>query len=219
MPARSTEVFSGSDPEGIMRIARVLRNGGIAVIPTDTVYGLAASIFHKGAVDRVFEAKRRPPDRRVPLLLGTAADLPILVSTVPHTAWKLIDRFWPGPLTLVLPARSSVPDSITRGGSTVAVRVPGARSCLELLQVLGEPLVGTSANVSGCPAALTAADALSQLDGAVDAVLEDDAAIDARVSSTVVEVTTGPAVIHRVGAVTPDAIRRVLGMSVEVVVT
>jgi L-threonylcarbamoyladenylate synthase len=85
--------------------------------------------------------------------------------------------------------------------------------------VLGEPLVGTSANVSGCPAALTAADALSQLDGAVDAVLEDDAAIDARVSSTVVEVTTGPAVIHRVGAVTPDAIRRVLGMSVEVVVT
>lgn len=213
----STHIFA-ADPEGIMGVAGVIRGGGIAVIPTDTVYGLSASIFHPGAVDRVFEAKRRPPDRRVPILLGTAADLPILVSNVPHAAWALIERFWPGPLTLVLPAKSSVPGSITRGGRTVAVRVPAARSCLELLQVLGEPLVGTSANVSGSPAAVTAANALAQLGGSVDAILQDDAAIDAGISSTVVEVTSGPVVIHRVGAVTPDAVRRVLGISVEIAV-
>jgi L-threonylcarbamoyladenylate synthase len=214
----STHIFAGDDPEGIMGVARLIRDGGIAVIPTDTVYGLAASIFHPVAVARVFEAKRRPPDRRVPLLLGTAADLPIVVSRIPHAAWKLIDRFWPGPLTLVLPAKSTVPDIITHGGDTVAVRVPAARSCLELLQVLGEPIVGTSANVSGYPAALTAADALTQLGGAVDAVLQGDAAIDVGISSTVVELTTGPAVIHRVGAVAPDAIRAVLGGSVHVAV-
>jgi L-threonylcarbamoyladenylate synthase len=212
-----THIFT-ADPEGILGVARILRSGGIAILPTDTVYGLSASIFHPEAVDRVFEAKRRPPDRRVPILLGTAADLPIIVSNVPHAAWTLIERFWPGPLTLVLPARSSVPGTITRGGRTVAVRVPAARSCLELLQVLGEPLVGTSANVSGSPAAVTAAEALAQLGGSVDAILQDDDAIDAGISSTVVQVTTGPVVIHRVGAVTPDAIRRVLGLSVEVAV-
>jgi L-threonylcarbamoyladenylate synthase len=212
----TTQLFAGNDPEDIVGVARILRSGGIAVIPTDTVYGLAASIFHPEAVTRVYEAKRRAPDRRVPILLGTAADLPILVSNVPHSAWKLIDHFWPGPLTLVLPAKSTVPNAITRGSPTVAVRVPAARSCLELLQVLGEPLVGTSANVSGTPAAVTAAQALEQLGGSVDAILQDDGAIDAGISSTVVEVTTGPAIIHRVGAVSPDAIRRVVGMSVEV---
>jgi len=204
-------VLTAEQPGNILSAARLLRDGGIVVVPTDTVYGLAASVFREEAVDRVFQAKRRQPDARVPILLATAADLPLLATHVPAVAWQLIHRFWPGPLTLVLPARSSLPESITRGGGTVAVRVPAARSCLELLQALGEPIVGTSANISGRPAATTAAAAIEQLDGAVDAVLVDDGAVQAGVASTVVDLTGGAVTARRLGALGIEQIRQTLG--------
>lgn len=202
--------------ENIVRTAGVLRDGGVAVIPTDTVYGLAASVFQPDALARVYKVKERSPEARVPILIATAADLPVLTREVPRSAWKLIDRFWPGPLTLVLPARSSLPRTLTRGGDTVAVRVPAARSCLRLLESIGESLVGTSANISGQPPATTAAEALSALGDRVDLILEDDDAIRGRLPSTVVEIAASAAIIHRVGALSPDAIRRALGSSVTV---
>jgi L-threonylcarbamoyladenylate synthase len=202
-------------PADILRAATILRSGGAVVIPTDTLYGLAASILRPGAVERVFEIKRRPPEKRVPVLIATAADLPMLAHDVPRVAWKLIASFWPGQVTLVLPARPTAPPALTRDGDTVALRVPAARTTLELLQTLGEPVVGTSANISGQPPIMRGADALHQLPG-VDAVLVDDGAIVAGEPSTVVDLTGDIPVITRVGAVRTDAIREALGTRVRV---
>jgi L-threonylcarbamoyladenylate synthase len=209
-------LLSGSDPASILTVASILVGGGVAVIPTDTVYGLSAGAFRGAAVERVFAIKQRPAEKRVPILLATAADLSLLVSDVPEPAWSLISHFWPGPLTLVLPARPSVPHAITQGGGTVAVRVPSGRTCLQLLETVGEPLVGTSANVAGRPPAGTGAAALRDLGGAVDAILVDDAAVGGGPPSTVVELTDRECVVHRKGGVTVDDLRRVLGMRVTV---
>ncbi|MBV9278748.1 MAG: threonylcarbamoyl-AMP synthase [Chloroflexi bacterium] len=209
-------LLRAANPQDIVAAATLLREGGVAIVPTDTVYGLAASVFRADAVERIFAVKQRAPEARVPVLLASAADLSVLVEDVPRLAWKLIDVLWPGPLTLVLPARSSAPDVITRGTDTVAVRVPGARSCLQLLATLGEPLVGTSANRSGQPPALTAQEAFRQVGSGVDAVLADDAAIRVGVSSTVVELAHGRAIVHREGAVSVEVIRGLLGASVNI---
>lgn len=209
-------LLTGENPADILTVARILREGGVAVVPTDTVYGIACSIFQPDATQRVFAIKRRDPGSRVPVLLASAADLTKLTRYVPRSAWRLIDAFWPGPLTLVLPATSSIPHAITRGGDTVAVRVPGARSTLELLQSVGEPLVGTSANVSGQPPLTSAAEAVRLLGPEVDAILADDAAIRTGVASTVVELVDGQAVIHRAGAITSEDIRGVLRSAVRV---
>jgi L-threonylcarbamoyladenylate synthase len=181
------------------------------VVPTDTVYGLAATVYRPEAVRRIYAIKRREPERRVPVLIASAVDLELLVKEVPRIAWALIDRFWPGPLTLVLPASQQAPDVITQGRGTVAVRVPAARSLLGVLQILGEPIVGTSANVSGQPPALTASEAVAQLGEGPDLVLQDDDAVRAGVSSTVVDLNGGTPVIHRLGALDEDQIRQAVG--------
>jgi L-threonylcarbamoyladenylate synthase len=206
--------IAANGPEGVAAAASILREGGLVAIPTDTLYGLAASVFRPAALDRVYEAKQRQPEARVPILIATAADLPLLASSVPRDAWRLIDRFWPGALTLVFPARRSLPIQVTRGGSTVAVRVPAARTALRLLESLGEPVVGTSANISGQPPATTAAEVLSQLGGRIDAVLEDDASVGGGLPSTIVDMSGEAPVIVRHGAIPGDAIREAMGMRV-----
>jgi L-threonylcarbamoyladenylate synthase len=192
----------------------VLRDGGVAVIPTDTVYGLACSVLHEDAVARVFQVKRRAPDAAVPILLSTAADLPLLAAEVPRIAWRLIDRFWPGPLTLVFTARSSVSQTITGGTGTVALRVPASLACLRVLELLAEPVIGTSANRSGEPAADTAATALEAIGSDVDVVLEDDASVVGGLPSTVVSLASTQPVVHRIGSVSVDAVRAALGTRV-----
>ena len=211
-----TRILDGADPAALVEAAAQLRNGGVAVVPTDTVYGLAAGIFHSKAIQRIFDIKQRDETAALPVLLATAADLPLLTEGVPYGAWRLFDRFWPGPLTLTLKARPSVNRLITGGRDTVAVRVPAARSCLELLQVLGEPIIGTSANRSGRPPALTAAAAYEEIGPLVDVVLADDAAVRAGVPSTVVELTERGAVVLREGALSVDQIRQALGAAVHV---
>lgn len=199
--------LDGSDPAAVVEAARLLRQGLVLVIPTDTGYGIAASLFHPSAVERVYDIKQRDAALRLPVLIPTAADLPLVASDVPPLAWRLIGKFWPGPLSLVLPARSSVPRSVTGGRGTVAIRVPNGRGCLQLLQFLAEPVTGTSANLSGQPGALTAADAVAQLGTTVDAVLADDAAVVHAKASTVAEFEDGTLTIHREGALSGDTLR------------
>jgi L-threonylcarbamoyladenylate synthase len=211
-----TRQLLARDPHAIADAAGLLREGSVVAIPTDTLYGLAASVFRPEAVERVFTAKQRPAEARVPVLIATAADLPLLAAKVPRDAWKLIDRFWPGALTLAFTARRTLPQVLTRGGQTVAVRVPAARTTLRLLEALGEPVVGTSANLSGSPPAVTAEEVLAQLSGRIDAVLEDDAVVAGGPPSTVVDLSGEIPVIVRVGAVSADAIRDAIGSRVNV---
>ena len=210
------QFLPGDRTESVLEASRIVRAGGVVIIPTDTVYGLAASVYQPPAIDRIFALKRRPPDLRLPVLIATTVDLQLLVREIPRPAWQLIDRFWPGPLTLVLPARSGAPLGITRGGPTVAVRLPAGRTCLLLLQQVGEPLVGTSANISGRPAVTTAAGAADQLGGGVDAILAADGEIKEGVASTVVDASDRAVTVHRSGAISVDQIREALGVGVPV---
>jgi L-threonylcarbamoyladenylate synthase len=206
-PDRLPLILDATDPVAIVEAGRLIRQGLVVVIPTDTGYGISAGVFHPESVERVFAIKRRDPTTRIPLLVPTAADLPLVARDVPGPAWRLIARFWPGPLSIVLPAKGAVPRSVTGGRGTVAVRVPNGRVCLQLLEFLGEPITGTSANLSGKPGAVTAADALAQFGPTVDAILVDDGAIVHQKASTVVEFVDGVLTVHREGMLSADTLR------------
>lgn len=195
-------------------MAGVLTSGGVGVIPTDTVYGLAATIFREDALARIYRLKQRESEKQVPLLVASAADLALVTDSVPRAAWPLIARFWPGALTLVFRAHPAVPTILRGESGTIAVRVPAARSCLQLLQAVGEPVVGTSANLAGQAPAATASAAAEVFGSRIDAVLEDDPA-PRGTPSTVAEVTDTGCLVHRVGAVPVEALRSVLGVRVE----
>ena len=194
----------------------VLRNGGVAAIPTDTVYGLAAHGLDAAAVGRVFEVKGRPAGMALPLLLADTRDLPLCCVDVPDSALSLAAAFWPGSLTLVLRRSDAVPDIVAAGGATVAVRVPDHPVPREIARRLGSPITGTSANLSGLPPATTAGEVREQLGDRVEYVL-DGGALRSGVPSTVLDLTGPSPVIVRLGAVCAEAIAEVLGTEVDVV--
>ena len=203
-------MLDAEDPAHLVEAARMVRAGHVVVLPTDTGYGVAAGVFHPASVERVYAVKQRAPALRLPVLISTAADLPLLTRDVPAAAWRLIGRFWPGPLTVVLPAKPSVPKPITGGLGTVGVRVPNCRATLQVLEFLGEPVTGTSANISGQPPALTADEVVRQLGGSVDAVLVNDSALLHSTASSVVELIDGTVTVHREGALSPETLRGAL---------
>lgn len=184
--------------------AAVLLRGGLCVLPTETVYGLAALAHDADAVRRVFEAKGRPSDNPLIVHLGDAAEADA-VAWVTDLGRSLLRAFAPGPLTVVLPARPGLPPAVTAGLDTVAVRVPSAPLARAVLRATG-PLVAPSANRSGHPSPTTWAAALDDLDGRVDAILQGPPTT-VGLESTVVDATGAAPLVLRPGAVTLDALR------------
>ncbi len=189
---------------------RILREGGIIAYPTDTVYGLGASMSKLAAVARVFRVKKRPLDMALPLLVATISQVEELADRVTPIARQLIKRFLPGALTLVLPASPAVPATVTAGGSTVAVRIPDHPVPLALIAGTGAPLVGTSANVSGQPSPLTAAAVRSQLAGEVDLVIDEDGCCKGT-ESTIIDLTGEVPVVLREGSISLQVLQQVCG--------
>ena len=200
---------------GVLQAAELLRGGGTVAFPTETVYGLGANALDAGAVAKIFAAKERPGwdplivhvcDRE---MLGRVAEVPDLLA---QDIEVLVERFWPGPLTLLLPRTSAVPDAVTAGRRLVGVRMPGHPVALELIRRAGMPVAAPSANRFGRISPTTAAHVLEDLDGRIDAVL-DGGATTVGVESTVFDV--GARVIYRPGGVAKEELERVLGGSVE----
>lgn len=159
-------------PEDIARAAEILRAGGLAAVPTETVYGLAANGMDPAAVGSLCAVKGRPPEKALSLLVPGPEALDTLCVRVPPAARALAARFWPGPLTLVLPAAAGIPDRVRAGGNTVGLRCPDCAPTLALLRACGLPLAAPSANPSGAPSPVTAAEVLDYFDGKIDAVLD-----------------------------------------------
>jgi L-threonylcarbamoyladenylate synthase len=178
---------------------KIFQKGGVIAFPTDTVYGLGADAFNAKAVERIYEIKNRPKHRQLPLLIAAAERLTTLASPIPEIAWFLAKRFWPGGLTLVLPKTDSLPVYLAPG-PTIAVRVPDHPVCLALIQHLGNPIIGTSANISGHPAALTADEVRQQLGGKIDFVINGGKCPGGK-ESTVVDVTRESPIILRQGII------------------
>ncbi|MFB0559377.1 MAG: L-threonylcarbamoyladenylate synthase [Dehalococcoidales bacterium] len=204
--------MSGKVPLGIQeqveRGISILKQGGVVAFPTDTVYGLGACISIHQAVERVYAVKERPRNMALPLLLADTSQITKVAYPVPPIAWLLIDHFLPGALTLVLPRSNSVPDIITGGGATVAVRIPAHPVPVALAKGLGTPIVGTSANLSGRPSPLTADEVYSQFGNRIDLVIDGGRCPVGR-ESTVVDATGETPIILREGAISREELKRV----------
>lgn len=192
------------------RAGTLLRRGGLVAIPTETVYGLAASALDDEAVQAIFAAKGRPQDN--PLIVHVASKdwLSRYATEIPEAAQKLVDAFWPGPLTIVLPASPVLAPAVSAGLPTAGFRCPSHPAAHAILEAAGVPLAAPSANRSGSPSPTAAAHVLADLDGRVDAVV-DAGDCPVGVESTVVALHDGVPRVLRPGGVTPAQLKEVLG--------
>jgi L-threonylcarbamoyladenylate synthase len=190
------------------QILSFLRTGGVIAFPTDTAYGLGADPFNDRAVRRIFEIKGRPDSKPILLLVNSIA-MAQSVADVSDRALMLAERFWPGPLTMILPARRTVPVSVTAGTGTVGIRWANAPFANRLLDAMAQPITATSANRTGMPAAVTAAEVKSQLGESLDHVV-DGGELPCRGGSTLLDLTETPARLLREGPITEDELSDVL---------
>jgi len=189
----------------------ILKHGGLVAYPTDTVYGLGACARLPQAVERVYKVKERPRNMPLPLLLADISEITELADPVPPIAWLLIHKFLPGSLTIVLPKSKSAPDSITTGGATIALRIPAHPVPVALVEGLGNPIVGTSANLSGRPSPLTADEVYAQLGDKVELIIDGGRCPGGK-ESTVVDVTGDSPIVLREGAISREEIENCVGL-------
>jgi tRNA threonylcarbamoyl adenosine modification protein (Sua5/YciO/YrdC/YwlC family) len=202
-----------SRADGLSAAAGAVRSSRLDVLPTDTVYGIGADAFDAGAVQSLLRAKNRGPDMPVGVLVGSWSTVDGLVLGVPSRARALIEAFWPGDLSIVLPHAPSLQWNLGQSRGTVMLRMPLHPVALELLRDVG-PMAVSSANVSGRPPASTAQDAQEQLGDSV-AVYLDGGSSGEPVPSTMVDLTSDDPVILREGAVSREAVAEVLGLPAE----
>ena len=205
---------SAETRHAIAQAAAILRSGGLVALPTETVYGLGANALDAEAVERIFAAKQRPSwDPIIVHIAGPVADNPMLanlVTEVPDAAGRLMEAFWPGPLTLLLARSKNVPDAVTAGRPLVGVRMPAHPVALALIEQAGVPVAAPSANIFSHISPTTAEHVLDDLDGRIDAVLDAGPTLHG-VESTVLDPCQNPMMIYRPGAVTAEQIRALAG--------
>ena len=194
----------------IAKAAEAIKKGGIVVFPTETVYGLGANVFNIDAVKKIFKAKGRPIDNPLIVHIADRKDLKKVVEKVPAIAKRLIDKFWPGPLTLIFKKRLEIPKEVTAGLDTVAVRLPNHALARALIREAGVPIAAPSANISGKPSPTEAAHAKKDLVKKVDYILSAEKS-KFGIESTILNVLTKPPTILRQGAVTREEIEKVIG--------
>lgn len=196
-PDSAAMLLQSGDPHAITTAASLLRGGGVVVFPTDTVYGVGVVVTDEAAIERLYLVKGRPSEKGIPVLLSDPDDIVRICRFIPAAARSLMERFWPGPLTLVLPRRLELPAKLSPDAN-VAVRVPNHSIARALIRAAGGALATTSANLSGREPARSGLAAFADLGDRVDAVL-DDGPSPGDVASTIVDCTCDPFVILRAG--------------------
>lgn len=206
----NTPVMGGHEPGAVEKAAALLRAGELVAFPTETVYGLGANAFDPAAVAKIFVAKDRPPDNPLIVHVADIVGARQVAAGFPPLAEKAAAALWPGSLTLVLPRGPKVPDIVTAGGPTVAIRVPAHPVAWVLLRVFGRPIAAPSANRSGRPSPTTAAHVLADLDGRIALIL-DSGPTQVGIESTVLDMTGPRPLLLRRGGVTLERLRQLLG--------
>ncbi len=205
-----TLLLKDTDPTTAQTAARLLRQGELVALPTETVYGLGANGLAPEAVAKIFQAKGRPQDNPLILHVAQAEDMEKFCRDIPQAAYVLAEKFWPGPLTMVLPARDVVPRQTTAGLSTVAVRCPDCKITRQIIALAGVPVAAPSANISGKPSTTTAQHVLHDHSGRIPAVV-DGGPCRVGVESTIIDLTEQPPRLLRPGGITLEQLKAVLG--------
>ena len=205
-----TLLLPAGEERTALTAAEIIRNGGLVAIPTETVYGLGANGLDEAAVARIFEAKGRPQDNPLILHISDASEMERFCHSIPQAAYDLAAAFWPGPLTMVLPARDIVPRRTTGGLATVGVRCPDCGVTREIIRLSGVPIAAPSANISGKPSTTTAQHVLHDHDGRIAAVV-DGGPSRVGVESTIVDLTDTRPRLLRPGGIGPEQLLEVLG--------
>jgi L-threonylcarbamoyladenylate synthase len=197
------------EPKAIAKAGNIIQKGGVVVFPTQCLYGIAADALNEKAVEKVFNIKKRPTDNPILVLVPDQSFLQDLAESIPEPAKKLMKAFWPGGLTLVCRAKPTVPKRLTAGSGKLGIRVPAHPAAKALVDFLGFPITGTSANISGEPGC----DRISLLDPSIfeasDLIL-DAGILKGGIGSTIVDVTVFPIRIIREGMISEHQIRRIL---------
>lgn len=201
-----TEVLSVREVD---KAAEIIKRGGLVAMPTETVYGLAADALNGEAVAKIFRAKGRPMDNPLIVHIARVEQINELVSEFPEKARILAEKFWPGPLTIILPKSDRIPDEVSAGLDTVAVRLPGHAAARELIEK-SCPLAAPSANLSGSPSPTTAGHVWQDMNGRIDAII-DGGACEVGVESTVISLAVDPPRLLRPGGITPAQLRDAIG--------
>ena len=190
-----------ADDRALTDAARALAHGGVVAFPTDTVYGLACELFNEKAVHQIYRIKGRPAHLPLIAMLASIEQWSQVGASLPDVALRYMERYWPGPLTIIIPAREDIPKSVLGEGTSIGLRIPDLFAARRLLFLAGKPLATTSANRSGQPAACTAEEVAHQLATSVDLILDGGPCMGA-VPSTVVDCTVDPPRILREGPIT-----------------
>lgn len=205
-----TLYLKSDDEKSIQTAAEILRNGGLVAIPTETVYGLAANALDPEAVKKIFIAKGRPQDNPLIVHVSSIEEIEPLVEKIDPRAYALAEKYWPGPLTIIMKKSELVPNEVSAGLETVAIRMPSHECARKIISASGLPLAAPSANASGRPSPTKASHVIEDLDGRIDAVV-DGGESDVGVESTVVTLCTEPPTLLRPGGITPEQLTEVLG--------
>jgi L-threonylcarbamoyladenylate synthase len=204
-----TQILPATSKKAIRLARRLLREGEVVAFPTDTVYGVGANAFERFAVREIFALKQRPLDMALPVFIYQIDDLNLVARNVPNRAWPLLQHFWPGALTVVLPKVAALPSEVTAGQDTVAVRIPNHVVSLELVIQGGRPLAATSANLSGRPTPNTAQGVAAQLGERLPLVLDGGPSPSAQ-PSTIIDLSVTPPRLLRAGALDVSALQKFL---------
>lgn len=197
------------DSSLILNAARVIKNGGLVAFPTETVYGVGADVFNEDAIKKIFASKARPSNKPLAVCISSSGQLGQIASVIPKEAELLADRFLPGPLTLVLPKKNTIPNVVTAYSNSVGVRCPDNKIALSLIEKAATPIVATSANISGKPSPCTAKEVLRQMLDKIDLVI-DGGPTRLKIPSTIVDFTSSPYRVLREGALSKEAINQFL---------
>ena len=211
MKTKITKINRKKPEEKIIRAAaKIIKNGGLVAFPTETVYGLGADALRAGAVKKIFEAKGRPADNPLIVHICDEKMLAAVVKEIPEKAFPLMKKFWPGPLTIIFKKKNSIPDIVTAGGNTVAVRMPAHPVALALIEKTRVPIAAPSANISTRPSPTEAKHVYEDLKGKIPLIL-DGGHTRIGVESTVVDLTTKIPTILRKGKITSGEIKDMIG--------
>jgi L-threonylcarbamoyladenylate synthase len=206
----NVEIANGFDSEAVSRAASLLARGEVVAFPTETVYGLGADAFNAVAVAKIFELKKRPHFDPLIIHVSRKEWIATLVSDIPTQARLLIDRFWPGPLTIILPKKEIIPDIVTAGLPTVAIRMPNHPVALSLIERLGRPVAAPSANPFGYMSTTTAIDVASLFDDRLPLIL-DGGPCSFGIESTIISLSGGNVRLHRHGSISIEELAAVVG--------